>query len=151
MTLSLLSGRTTFILPFITVFKFQLVEIDASKNSALVYQISCPVTTLGARARLMTMSPLFPCGKPCSKRTHNETSLTTTRTPKLRSSALISLSWIVVVVIAPLRALWTKSCKNGKKFQSATEFCRPVVYRSACVLEQGGFCFCGKNDPLPKY
>ena len=25
------------------------------------------------RSRLMTMSPLYPCGKPCSRGTHNET------------------------------------------------------------------------------
>ena len=44
-----------------------------------------------------------------------------------------------------------RAVKTAKKFQSVTGFCCPVVYRSACALEQGGFCFCGKNDPLPKY
>ena len=63
---------------------------------------------------------------------------------------LVSLSWIVVVVVV-ISSLRAWGCKNSKKCQSATIFCCTVVCWSECGSEEGGFCYYGKNDPLPQY
>ena len=41
--------------------------------SPLPLVVVAAVKVLGVVTRLMTMSPLYPCGKPCSRGTHNET------------------------------------------------------------------------------
>ena len=44
------------------------------------------------RIRLMTMSPLYPCGKPCSRGTHNETAKNAALSPAFDHDSIDRIS-----------------------------------------------------------
>ena len=71
MALELLSQLCTFKI-LQNVAKYRSIEI-LFQNSLKGILPSAREYWFKAHHRLMTMSPLYPCGKPCSRGTHNET------------------------------------------------------------------------------